>query len=132
MASIDKLGWLRVENRRVLMVRSRGQQVYYIPGGKREAGETDQQALVREIGEELNVQLAPENLEYLDTFEAQAHGKPEGTLVRIACYGGDYTGVLKPASEIDDMAWLGHADRPRVGGAAVLIFDWLKQINRID
>jgi 8-oxo-dGTP pyrophosphatase MutT (NUDIX family) len=37
----------------ILSTRSRDKDVYYLPGGKRELGETDVQTLVREIREEL-------------------------------------------------------------------------------
>jgi len=59
--------------RAVLSTRSFGKDKYYIPGGKREAGETDEQVLLREIKEELNVHLDNTTLKQLGVFEAQAH-----------------------------------------------------------
>ena len=38
--TIDKLGWIYIKNKKLLGVRSKGKDVYYIPGGKRERGET--------------------------------------------------------------------------------------------
>ena len=75
MKEIDKLAWIHIVDRKVLITRSEGKDTYYIPGGKREEGETDQQALIREIKEELSVDLIPEEIEYVETFTAQAHGK---------------------------------------------------------
>src|SRR4051794_41926502 len=72
---IDKLAWIRIENGRMLAARSRGRDVYFLPGGKRESGESDEQALIREIGEELTITLHRESLRLLHVFEAQAHGK---------------------------------------------------------
>ncbi|WP_308287346.1 NUDIX domain-containing protein [Actinomadura parmotrematis] len=46
---------MRPEGGRVLSTRSRGKDVWYLPGGKREAGESDERTLLREIAEELAV-----------------------------------------------------------------------------
>lgn len=48
MAVIDKLAWIHLVDGRVLSTRSYGKDVYYIPGGKRETGETDDQALLHQ------------------------------------------------------------------------------------
>src|SRR5680860_1506515 len=38
---IDKLGWVHIVEGRILMTRTEGREKYYIPGGKREPGESD-------------------------------------------------------------------------------------------
>ncbi|MFD2512564.1 NUDIX domain-containing protein [Pontibacter locisalis] len=57
MKLIDKLAWIEIRDGKILSTRSKGRTKYYIPGGKREAGETDFQALYREIQEELSINL---------------------------------------------------------------------------
>ncbi|WP_324678170.1 NUDIX domain-containing protein [Hymenobacter sp. GOD-10R] len=126
-AMIDKLAWIRLEDGAILTARSRHRDAYYIPGGKREPGELDQEALLREIKEELSVDLIPETVRLVGQFEAQAHDKPAGTLVRMRCYAADYCGELAPAAEIEEMAWLTYADRANVSAVAQLIFDALHQ-----
>jgi 8-oxo-dGTP pyrophosphatase MutT (NUDIX family) len=122
---IDKLAWIRIDEGRILAARSRGRDVYFLPGGKREPGESDEEALVREVSEELSVALKRDTLRPLHVFEAQAHGKPEGVLVRMTCFTGDYDGELQPASEIEEIAWLTHADRGRMSLVMQNIVDWL-------
>lgn len=122
---IDKLAWLRLENGAVLTARSRNRAVYYLPGGKREPGELDQEALLREIKEELSVELLPETVRLVGQFEAQAHDKPAGTQVRLRCYAAEYHGQLAPAAEIEEMAWLTYADRSKVSAVTQLVFDAL-------
>ncbi|EES75326.1 hypothetical protein POTG_00557, partial [Paenibacillus sp. oral taxon 786 str. D14] len=84
--NIDKIAWIHLRNGRMLNVRSKGKELFYIPGGKREPGESDHETLQREIQEELSVTVKPETINYFATFEAQADGKPEGILVRMTCY----------------------------------------------
>ncbi|WP_409421364.1 NUDIX domain-containing protein [Pseudaeromonas sp. ZJS20] len=127
MSHIDKLALLQVQDNRLLMVRSQGKTLFYLPGGKREAGESDTQALCREIAEELAVTLEPDSLQHQVTLSAQADGKPAGTLVRLTCYAGHYAGTPQPAAEIAELAWLGLADRARCSAAALLVLDWLAQ-----
>ena len=122
---IDKLAWVRIEDGRMLCARSRGKDAWFLPGGKREAGESDAAALAREIEEELSVKLRVDTLELLGTFEAQAHGQPEGVNVRMTCFTGDYDGELQPSAEIDEIAWMSVTDRPRLSLVAQIIMDWL-------
>ncbi|MHA6249657.1 NUDIX hydrolase [Pontibacter sp. CAU 1760] len=132
MKLIDKLAWIEIQDRKILSTRSKGKDAYYIPGGKREAGETDTQTLLREIEEELTVQLDPATLVFLGIFRAQAHGHAAGIEVMMQCYTGKYQGTLQASAEIAEMVWLTYADRPRVSPVDQLIFDWLKAQNLID
>jgi 8-oxo-dGTP diphosphatase len=132
MKLIDKLAWILINNNAILSSKSYGKDKYYIPGGKREEGETDVQALCREIKEELSVDLIIETLQFVGEFQAQAHGHPEGTIVKMTCYMADYTGDLKPDSEIEEIIWLSYADKGKIAEVDKLIFDFLKEKNLID
>jgi 8-oxo-dGTP pyrophosphatase MutT (NUDIX family) len=123
---IDKITLIHIENRRILMARSRGKDAYYTPGGKREPGESDAQALVREIKEELQVELLPQTMERYGIFEAQAHGKPGGVIVRLACYTAKFIGRPQPGAEIESLAYCTYARRNVVGPVGRLLFDDLK------
>ena len=129
---IDKLAWIHVVDKRILCTRSIGKDTYYIPGGKRETGETDQEALMREVKEELSVDLLPETLTYMGQFEAQAHAKPEGTIVRMTCYAAEYVGEINPDSEIEEVVWFQHSDRDKSSPVDKIIFDWLRDTGLID
>jgi len=127
--TIDKIAWLHVVHGRVLSARSQGKDIYYLPGGKRDPGETDIDTLAREVEEELSVRIKRETVSHFGTFEAQAHGKSEGVQVKMTCYLADFEGELSPASEIAELVWLTYADRARVSAVSQIIFDKLHEMN---
>ncbi|KAB2361807.1 NUDIX hydrolase [Actinomadura montaniterrae] len=129
--TIDKIAWILLDGGRILSTRSRGKDVYYLPGGKREPGESDAQTLVREVKEELTVDVLPDTVAHLGTWEAQAHGHAGGVTVRMTCYTAEYSGTPAPSSEIEEVAWLGYADRDRVSPVDQLIFDDLHAAGRL-
>jgi 8-oxo-dGTP pyrophosphatase MutT (NUDIX family) len=129
---IDKLAWLEIKNRKVLMAKSKGKTKFYIPGGKREANETDAEALIREIKEELSVDIQPETLRFYGIFQAQADSQALGIEVKMQCYFAQYTLNLHPAAEIEDLAWLNYQDYDDLAPVDKLIFTALKEQNLID
>lgn len=129
---IDTVAWVRIENGRILCARPRGKDVFYIPGGKREGAESDLQTLLREISEELTVTLLPGTVRHVGTYQAdQPGGHPDGAVVRMSCYTGDYAGTLAASSEIDEFAWFSYADRPRVPPVDQLLFDDLRDAGQL-
>lgn len=132
MAAIDKLAWIEIQNRKVLFVRSAGKDLFYTPAGKREGDESDVQALARELREELGVELQQDTAEFLRAFSAQAHGKPDGVLVEMKCYGGTAMGDLMPSGEIDEMVWLTSSDKEKTTVNGAMVLDWLRADGRID
>ena len=127
MAVIDKVAFLYLQDGMILSTRSKGKDKYYIPGGKREAGESDIETLVREVKEELSVDIIKSSAKLYGVFEAQAHGKAEGVIVKMTCYTAEFTGELKADSEIAEIVWLTTADIEAVSPVDKLIFADLKQ-----
>jgi uncharacterized protein (TIGR00730 family) len=125
--TVDALGWVRVENRRLLAVRTLGKTAFYLPGGKRQAGESDVDALRREVREEVTVSLLTDTLVPLGKFRAPAHDYPAGTSVDLVCYTADFEGEIKAAAEIEEVAWLGAGDGDRCAPAVRLVIDELRR-----
>ena len=63
---------LRNTEGEILSVRKRGTGAFMMPGGKLEPGETGRQAAVREISEELGIDLDGPALSFLGRFSAPA------------------------------------------------------------
>ena len=119
---IDKIAWIHTKDGKILSTLSRGKSVFYIPGGKREENETDEQTLVREIKEELDVDIVLDTVEYLGVYEAQSDGAEEGVKVKMTSYIGDYVGELKASSEIERFEWLSMSDIKKVSAVDKIIF----------
>lgn len=129
---IDKLAWVHIVDGRILMTRTEGREKYYIPGGKRESGESDAKALFREIKSALSVDLTARSLFFIGIFEAQADGHKPGVLVKMTCYTASYEGKLQPDSEIAEMVWLKYTDRHMVSEVDTMIFDFLKEKGQLE
>ena len=128
---IDKIAWIEIKNNKILSTRSKGKTAYYIPGGKRDHGENDTQTLIREIKEELQVDIAPETIDYMGTYKAQADGHETGIIVKMTCYTSDYSGDFTTANEIEEMKWLDYNDYDKISHVDRVIFDHLHFLNRI-
>ncbi|WP_439581405.1 NUDIX hydrolase [Dyadobacter bucti] len=129
---IDKLALIEIQNKKILSARSIGRDVFYIPGGKREAGESDEEALVREIEEELSVKIDPSTLVFYGEFQAQAHNHPDGVMVRMRCYITTALGPFYPAAEIEEVRWLSCADMDIISTVDKIIFDDLRSRGLLD
>lgn len=123
MKKIDKVALIYVKNSKVLTALSKGKETYYMPGGKREPGESDSETLIREIKEELSVDVIKDTIKFYGTFEAQASGKAEGILVTMTCYMAEFNGTLCPAAEIEKFDWFDCKDIDRVSIVDKLIFN---------
>lgn len=99
-----------VRDGHVLTVRKRGTHRFMLPGGKLEPGESAHAAAVREVREEIGVEV--DALVLLGEFAADAANEP-GHLVESTVYVGEL-GVAPVASgEIAELRWsdmTGHHD----------------------
>ncbi len=131
MKEIDKLAWLYIKDGKLLTARSMNKELFYLPGGKREEGESDEQALIREIKEEISVNIIPSSIKYAGTFSAQADGKSDNVIVKLTCYFADFQGELTPDAEIEEIKFVGFREQSLCSVASIVVMDWLKEKNVI-
>jgi pimeloyl-ACP methyl ester carboxylesterase/ADP-ribose pyrophosphatase YjhB (NUDIX family) len=129
---VDVVAWICIRDRQVLCARTTGKDVFYLPGGKREKGESDWEALRREVQEELNVSLIPETLIEVIVVQEVAHGYAQPTQVTMRCFQANYTGEIIANSEIEAIAWLNHIDLDRCAPATQRVLEYLYQQQWID
>ncbi|GLZ35775.1 DNA mismatch repair protein MutT [Lentzea sp. NBRC 105346] len=99
---------MHVRDGRLLVVRSRHKQAFYLPGGKIEPGETLEAALRREVAEELGVRLREPRL--LRRYVAPAYGEGEGAMVDMTCFTADLDGEPRPCGEIAELSYVTAAE----------------------
>lgn len=75
MQTINCVGLITLNNRKLLLAFSNNKKAWYLPGGKVDAGETAVGALQREVKEELNVQLAETGIRWYYFITAPAWGE---------------------------------------------------------
>jgi len=119
---IDKIALMYFKDGKVLMTQKRGRSVFYNPGGKPDEGETDEQALIREIKEELSVDIIPETIKLYGRFQAHADAEPDDVMVRMTLYSAEFIGTLKSGREEKEFAYLGYSDLDKISAIGLLIF----------
>jgi len=129
---IDKLAWIFIIDNKLLVARSKDKSLFYLPGGKRDLGENDEQALIREIKEELSVDLLTQSIKYAQTFTAPADGKNGDITVKLSCYFAEFDGQLAPDAEIAEFDFVGFQQQKSCSLATVKVLAWLNQQGLIN
>ncbi|KAB0572646.1 NUDIX hydrolase [Brucella pituitosa] len=105
---------VRDEAGRFLLVRKRGSEIFFQPGGKIDAGEQPQIALIREIEEELGICIDESQLRFAAKMSAPAANELDSTveaeLFHLTLKEGQ---VPAASSEIEELIWLKAGDQSR-------------------
>lgn len=105
---------VRDEAGRFLLVRKRGSEIFFQPGGKIDAGEQPETALIREIEEELGIRIDEDQLSYAAKMSAPAANELDSTveaeLFHLTLKEGQ---VPAASSEIEELIWLKAGDQSR-------------------
>ncbi|QEE60514.1 NUDIX domain-containing protein [Salinibacterium sp. dk2585] len=94
---------------RALLVRKQGTNAFMQPGGKIEPGETARDAVVRELAEELTLEVDPDSLTPLGRFSSAAANEP-GWMVDCEVFTLVTDAPVAAAAEIAEVRWFDPAD----------------------
>jgi 8-oxo-dGTP diphosphatase len=94
---------------RILLVRKRGLPSWILPGGRPEFGESEMQALTREISEDLGCGLIPGTVERLGEWTDVSADNAMLT-VRVVLYRGELDGPFETLAELEEASWYGPQD----------------------
>ena len=87
---------------KLLVVRNERKNIFIMPGGGQEDGETHEQCLTRELMEELEVK--PKNFRFFGTFVEPAMFEKGNITAHV--YFVDIDGEPEPSSEVVECLWL--------------------------
>lgn len=87
--------------------------VFYLPGGKPEPGESQEQAMRREVHEELGL-VVGEATHFLDV---EAPAAIEKVPMRLTVFLAEADGEPRLQAELAALDWIGGAGRPGLGPA---------------
>lgn len=101
-----KAGGVLIKDRKFLVGRSKGKTHFVAPGGKLELGEISEQALIRELKEELTIEIVLQDLEKFGTFYALAAEQEDKYLQMDVFLVSQWSGDIQPSGEIEEIMWI--------------------------
>ena len=103
---IHKAGGILIQNRKFLVGRAKGKNFFISPGGKLKPEETSEEALLRELNEELGIEVALHSLEEFGVFYAPAAEQEDRYLQMDVFLVHSWMGEIRPNSEIEEILWI--------------------------
>ena len=102
-------GLIVIKDKQLLLAFSNNKQAFYLPGGKSDPGETTVDTILREVFEELNIQLSPKNLQFYTHITAPAFGEQTGVIMEQDCYISTLQHDPVPSAEIGELRYFNTA-----------------------
>lgn len=103
---IYKAAGIIIQDRKLLFTRAHDMEFFIDPGGKIEPGETAKQALVRELKEEIAIDVNEPDLEHFGSYTAEAVNQKGKTVHMQAFIVKGWRGAIAPSAEIAELRWL--------------------------
>ena len=131
---IRKVGVAIFKNKKVLLARSKkNAEVFYLPGGKYQLGETDMECMQRELKEELGTIAIYDTIKYLNEFRGVAHNKGANTKLYSKLYTCKLITEPKACSEIAEIKYFDSTiDAKHKSVLGEKIIKWLKENDYIN
>jgi 8-oxo-dGTP diphosphatase len=103
---IHKAAGVIIKDRKALVEKSKTKEFFLAPGGKIEKGETPKQALVRELKEEVDIDVFEDDLEVFGTFYDKAAGQEHLIMREEVFLVKKWQGEPRANSEVEKIAWI--------------------------
>ena len=126
--TFHKVGGILIQDKKLLVTRSKDKDFFVAPGGKVESGENIFDALSRELQEEISVKINKKDTELFDTFYADAAGQPGDNLRMDVFVVKTWDGSIKADNEIEEIAWVDSSDVGRVNMGSIFEQDVIPKL----
>ncbi len=107
-----------------MLVRVRDNDLWYLPGGTIEDGETSIDALIREIAEELNVKIDQASVKADRVVVGPALGRAGD--VELSCFRARWDGEVRATAEVSEVAYLEFDQMEKMAPAVRLLVKQLQ------
>lgn len=128
-------GLVVLDHRKLLLAYSQRKQAFYLPGGKLNEGENAVSALIREIKEELSIDISPEELVFYCHIAAPAYGEEPPVMMEQDCFLYTLKSTPVANAEIEAIRFFSFAafkkEVVQVPGV-LLLFEQLILDNKVD
>tara|TARA_R110000787_G_scaffold215191_5_gene324325 strand:- start:2111 stop:2497 length:387 start_codon:yes stop_codon:yes gene_type:complete len=115
---------LETKDKAIMLVRVRDNDLWYLPGGTIEDGETPPDTLIREIAEELNVRIDEASVGFERVVVGPALGRAGD--VELNCFRARWAGDMRATAEVSEVAYLGFDQRDRMAPAVRILVEQLQ------
>lgn len=103
---VHRSGAVIIQNKKVLVERSKGKNFFIPPGGRLEMGETPKQSLMRELKEELQIEVNESDLIEFGSYFKKAGGQEDYDVQMDLFIIKNWNGEIKLDSEVEEVLWI--------------------------
>lgn len=128
-------GLLLIHHRKLLLAYSKNKQCFYLPGGKLDGQESPEEALCREIAEELAISLQPDHLAFYTHISAPAFGESSEVMMEQDCFLVSTNQEPRASAEVTEVKYFSlneYLQQKNQAPGAIMILDQLTRDNLID
>lgn len=106
MNPIRKTAAVIIKDKKILLVNGNKQNFYWTPGGKIEVNESPEDTNVRELKEELNVNVTDQKYYFTYLSDKEEDNKTR----EVQVFFVEYEGELECGAEVDNIQWISRKD----------------------
>jgi 8-oxo-dGTP pyrophosphatase MutT (NUDIX family) len=128
-------GLVVLKRGKLLLAFSKNKKAWYLPGGKVDTGETSEEAILREVAEELDISLDPKLVKFYCHITAPAYGERQNIIMEQDCYMYELTENVSAKSEIEEIGYFDletYKREPAQAPGVLLLFEKLRQDGLTD
>lgn len=102
-----RIAGVAIKDNKLLLLKGKGYEYFWTPGGKIDGEESDEECLRRELKEEISVSLV--SIKFFKEYDGISFFNPEIKQKQVV-YLIEINGEIKPDAEIESYVWMSKED----------------------